>query len=140
MAAEHNEETAIEAGKITLDPVPFDLRELTSEAMRSIAIQTAKHGVELICRVDEEVPESVIGDSMRLRQIIINLVGNALRFTEEGEIELRVHRERTDGARGDLLHFRVRDTGCGIPKEKQKTVFESFAQADGSESVPKPRP
>jgi len=121
----------IEAGKLELDPVPFHLHDTLEEMMRTIALRAHGKGLELILEVHPEVPDSVEGDPVRIRQIVLNLVGNAIKFTEEGEVALivRVQSSQRDNLH---LHFEVRDTGIGIPVEKQKSIFGAFSQADGS--------
>jgi CheY-like chemotaxis protein len=123
----------IEAGKLELDPVSFKLRQIIQDALKSLSIRTAQKGLELACRVETNVPDDLFGDPVRLRQVILNLVGNALKFTERGEIVVQV---RIDSITAEdlTLHFSIRDTGVGIPREKLGTIFESFTQADGSMS------
>ncbi len=121
----------IEAGKIDLDPVHFNLRDRLEESVKALALRAHAKGLELLLDVKSDVPEFVVGDPVRLGQIIINLVGNAIKFTENGEVALIVGREFSDEGQVTLW-FDVRDTGIGIPEEKQKTIFEAFAQADGS--------
>jgi signal transduction histidine kinase/CheY-like chemotaxis protein len=121
----------IEAGKLELDPVCFNLPDSLEEAVKTLALRAHEKGLELICDVAADVPEYVVGDSLRVRQIILNLVGNAIKFTRQGEVELEARLESQD-ADGLLLHFVVRDTGIGVPLEAQKAIFEAFAQADGS--------
>jgi len=121
----------IEAGKLSLEPIDLNLRDTLREAMRPLAFQAHEKGIELALRVLPDVPNALIGDRVRLGQIVVNLIGNAIKFTAEGEVVLRVEREgRTD--EGIHLHFSVADTGIGIPPEKQRLVFMPFAQADGS--------
>jgi len=121
----------IEAKRLELDPVDFSLNECVEEALRSFALSAAEKGIELICEVRPEAPAVVHADAARLRQVINNLVGNALKFTENGEVSLRVARDgEIDG--GVLLHFTVSDTGVGIPADKLKLIFDPFAQADTS--------
>ena len=123
----------IEAGKLELDPIDFGLRDLIAETMKSLAIKAIEKNLELVYAVDPKVPEQVNGDPVRLRQILVNLVGNALKFTHQGEIRLEVR--PVEGVRdGDawVLQFTVLDTGIGIPREKQARIFEAFQQADGS--------
>jgi signal transduction histidine kinase/DNA-binding response OmpR family regulator len=119
----------IEAGKVELTREPFRLRDCLSEALQPLAVSAGQKNLELILRVAPDVPGLVIGDPVRLRQVLVNLVGNAVKFTEEGEIDLEVSlRERAPGS--VLLRFRIRDTGFGIPREKQDLIFQAFEQAD----------
>jgi signal transduction histidine kinase/CheY-like chemotaxis protein len=121
----------IEAGKLDLDPVPFRLRDCLGDALRACAIRAHEKGLELTQEVAEDVPDYLTGDPGRLRQIVLNLVGNAIKFTEHGEVAMQVCVEhRGEGAA--QLHVSVRDTGIGIPPEKHALIFESFSQADGS--------
>jgi PAS domain S-box-containing protein len=121
----------IEAGKLDLDSVEFRLPETLGEALKPLAVCAAQKGLELCLEISPAVPEILQGDRERLRQILLNLLGNAIKFTEQGEVVLTVERQSED--RGSIcLHFSVRDTGIGIPPEKQQVVFEPFAQADGS--------
>jgi PAS domain S-box-containing protein len=121
----------IEAGKLLLDPVPFDLADCVADTMKTLGVRAQQKGLELIQHVHPEVPVSVVGDSARVRQVLVNLVGNALKFTEQGEVLVRVQPEsRTDEE--VVLHFSVADTGIGIPPEKVKSIFNAFEQADGS--------
>jgi len=121
----------IEAGKLDLETVPFNLRDCIEEAMKPLAIPAHTKGLELLCDIGPEVPESVSGDPLRLRQILINLVGNAVKFTERGEVALEVRREPGDDDQ-PVLRFLIRDTGIGIPVEKQWSIFDAFSQADTS--------
>ncbi|MDX2032501.1 MAG: response regulator [Blastocatellia bacterium] len=121
----------IEAGKLGLDSVSFDLRECIEETMKALALRAHQKGLELACRVGQDVPEAVQGDPARLRQVLVNLIGNAIKFTPQGEVVLEVVAEGQTGDRVGL-HFTVRDTGIGIPVEKQRRIFEAFTQADGS--------
>jgi signal transduction histidine kinase/CheY-like chemotaxis protein/ligand-binding sensor domain-containing protein len=121
----------IEAGKLDLDPISFKLRDSLAQTMRTLAWRAQEKGLEITCDIRPEVPDEVIADPTRLRQIIVNLLGNAIKFTEQGEVGLEVALEsRTDGQA--RLHFAVHDTGLGIAPEKQKLVFEAFSQADCS--------
>jgi signal transduction histidine kinase/DNA-binding response OmpR family regulator len=121
----------IEAGKIDLEIVDFNLRDCLEATLRTVALRADEKGLELLCEVAPEIPEIVKGDSTRLRQIIVNLVGNAIKFTSEGEVALRVQSQGKEGL--DLvLHFTVSDTGIGIAEEKQHAIFEPFTQADAS--------
>jgi signal transduction histidine kinase/DNA-binding response OmpR family regulator len=119
----------IEAGKLDLDPIPFQLRDCLARIMKPMALRAAAKDIELLCFVRPEVPENVIADPTRLTQIILNLVGNALKFTSKGEVELCVSLEGSENGRAQL-HFSVRDTGIGIPEAKQKSIFQAFSQAE----------
>jgi PAS domain S-box-containing protein len=121
----------IEAGKLDFDLIEFNLRDSLEETTRMFAYPADRKGIELICDVAPEVPDVVVGDPTRLRQIIVNLLSNALKFTERGEILLRVEGEAL-ALEDSVLHFAVRDTGIGIPRDKQQFIFEAFAQADSS--------
>ncbi len=121
----------IEAGKLQLDCTRFDLVESLGDTMKSLAVRAQGKGLELICRIRPGVPPLVCGDRDRLRQIVVNLVGNAIKFTQRGEVELDVQREGMSDGQVDL-HFAVRDTGIGIPPEKQAAIFGVFEQADAS--------
>ena len=121
----------IEAGKLELEFVDFQLRDCVAKAAQTLASRAAEKQLELACRIEPDLPDRLIGDPGRLTQIIVNLVGNAVKFTDEGEIVIEVRDEASqeDAVR---LHFSVRDTGIGIPAEKQKKIFEAFSQADAS--------
>jgi len=121
----------IEAGKLEIESIAFDLRESLGETMRALGFRAHQKGLELIYEVQPEVPEAVLGDPGRIRQIIVNLVGNSIKFTERGEILLSVTQEE-DSSEAVSLHFAVKDTGVGIPADKQERIFEAFSQADGS--------
>ena len=117
----------IEAGRLSLEQAPFRVAPTCSDVMRMLAIEAQEKGVELLLSIEPDVPAVVIGDSTRLRQVLVNLIGNAVKFTDHGEVELRVIPD------GDShMHFAVRDTGPGIPREKQQVIFEAFLQADNS--------
>lgn len=138
----------IEAGKFKLDPIEFMLRDSLIEALKLLAIRAHKSGLKLLCDIHPDVPDQLVGDPNRLRQIIINLVGNAIKFTKTGEIVVRVRLMNGAGVRsersqtaGDGVHhsplitqlqFSVSDTGIGIRADKLKAIFEPFVQADGS--------
>jgi PAS domain S-box-containing protein len=125
----------IEAGKVELEAIHFDVYECIEGAVKTLALKADEKGLELLCEVSPEVPEIVVGDPGRLRQVLINLLGNAVKFTLEGEVGLRLHAERTEAPEtdeGELYHFTVTDTGVGIPPEKLGAIFESFSQADTS--------
>ncbi len=121
----------IEAGKLDLDFVPLNLRDLVEQGLKPLALRAHQKHLELTCHVRPEVPAWVLADPTRLRQIIVNLVGNAIKFTNHGEVGLEVALEAAT-QHGVSLHFTVRDTGVGIPHEKQKVIFDAFSQADGS--------
>ena len=121
----------IEAGRIELEAVPFSLRVSISQVLRSLAVRANEKGLELISDFAPEVPDALVGDPGRLNQMIVNLVGNAIKFTESGEIILAVSLE-THSEADLVLHFRVSDTGLGIPAEAIERIFQPFIQADGS--------
>jgi two-component system, sensor histidine kinase and response regulator len=121
----------IEVGRLILDPIEFNLRDHLGQAMKSLALGAHQKELELAYFVPPELPEFVIGDPVRLRQVVLNLVGNAIKFTDHGEVVLRVGAEQSDADRLNL-QFTVTDTGIGIPLEKQKIIFEPFSQADSS--------
>jgi PAS domain S-box-containing protein len=125
----------IEAGKAELEKINFDVYECIEGALKTLALRADEKGLELLCEVSPEVPEFVVGDPGRVRQVLINLVGNALKFTLKGEVSLKVQTERVDGPEneeGPILHFTVSDSGVGIAPEKLAAIFESFSQADTS--------
>lgn len=121
----------IEAGKLELDETVLALRDLIGDTLKALALRAHSKGLELACQIEPTVPEHVYADPVRLRQIVVNLVGNAIKFTERGEIVVTVAVQEED-ADAMLLHFQVRDTGIGIPKDKLTSIFEAFTQADGS--------
>ena len=135
----------IESGRLELDPVEFNLRDCLEDAVKALAVRAHEKGLELTCRLSPETPELLIGDPGRLRQVLINLAGNAIKFTDHGEVALEVDvasgasanqlRDRVDNAAGTpavALHFAVRDTGIGVAPNKQQAIFNAFEQADGS--------
>ncbi|HUR34519.1 MAG TPA: response regulator [Vicinamibacterales bacterium] len=120
-----------ESQKLELESIPFSPREIVSRVLAPIAVRAGQRNVELLCDVEPEVPQAIMGDPGRLQQVLTNLVGNAIKFTESGHILVEVRQDaRTEGR--TLLHFRVTDTGIGIPPEKHALIFEPFSQADGS--------
>jgi PAS domain S-box-containing protein len=121
----------IEARKLDLDSVEFHLLDTLGGALKSLAFHAQQKGLELFLEASPGVPDILQGDPGRLRQVILNLLGNAIKFTDQGEVVLAVQKE-TEGPGNLCLHFSVRDTGIGIPREKYQVVFEPFAQADGS--------
>ncbi|MBI4962366.1 MAG: response regulator [Desulfomonile tiedjei] len=123
----------IEAGKLEFITVDFGLRDVISDAMTILAVQAHRKGLEITYDVPPEIPDAVIGDPGRLRQVLVNLVGNAIKFTEQGEVGLTTRLEAENPDKVDL-HFTVTDTGIGIPPDKQEKIFRAFEQADGSTS------
>jgi signal transduction histidine kinase/DNA-binding response OmpR family regulator len=121
----------IEAGKFELDPAPFCLRDALGDVMQILAVRAHQKGLELLVQVDPDAPDSLIGDAGRLKQVLMNLVGNAIKFTAAGEIQLSV-RIRREPEHGICLVFTIADTGIGIPESLVATIFEPFRQADGS--------
>ena len=121
----------IEAGKLDMDQVDFNIFPCAEDATKTLAVQADQKGIELVCDVDPGVPKMLTGDPTRLRQVLVNLLGNAVKFTDKGEVALRVELEQKD-PEAAVVHFTVRDTGIGISKEKQDVIFQAFSQADGS--------
>jgi PAS domain S-box-containing protein len=121
----------IEAGKLEMETIPFDLRESLGETMKSLSVRAHQKGLELVYDVQPNVPEGLLGDPGRIRQVLVNLIGNAVKFTEKGEVFINVEEESHED-NITCLHFTVKDTGVGIPIEKQGKIFEAFSQADGS--------
>ncbi len=121
----------IEAGKLELERTEFSLRDLLGEALTTLAPRAHNKGLELLLHIRPEVPDIIIGDPHRLRQIVVNLVGNALKFTDKGEILVRVENSKWVEGQAELL-FAIADTGIGIPSERLSTIFTSFSQADYS--------
>ena len=133
----------IEAGRLDLESTPFDLRECVEGALDLLAPKAREKGLDLACLVEADVPAAIVGDVTRLRQILVNLVGNAVKFTEQGEVVVTVtagsgseaipcHQEATPEETRPLLHFAVRDTGVGIPPDRMDRLFQSFSQVDSS--------
>jgi PAS domain S-box-containing protein len=121
----------IEAGRLDLAPIAFQLRDSLAQTLKPLALRAHQKGLDLTCDIRPEVPDDIVADPTRLRQVLINLLGNAIKFTERGEVGLEVALESATAEQAQL-HFMVRDTGTGIAPEKQKIVFEAFAQADSS--------
>lgn len=121
----------IEAGLLDFDPTPFGLRDLVNNTVRTLSLQAHEKSLELLCEVQADIPDRLETDPTRLRQLILNLVGNAVKFTDEGEVALEVTRAEEDES-GILLQFSIRDTGVGIPEAKQRIIFDAFQQADVS--------
>jgi signal transduction histidine kinase len=124
----------IESGKMELEYLPFNLRECIESALDLIVTRAAEHHLDLACIIDEDVPQAIYGDVTRVRQILLNLLSNAVKFTESGEVVVTVSRDRETEAIGlkNYLHFTVRDTGIGIPKDRMNRLFTSFSQVDAS--------
>jgi signal transduction histidine kinase/CheY-like chemotaxis protein len=133
----------VEAGKLDLDPVDFNLHESLADALKPLALRAHKKGLELAYHLASDVPEALVGDAGRLRQVLVNLVGNAIKFTERGEVVVEVQRATTAEADKELgpspgatsevdLLFSVRDTGIGVPGGKLASIFEPFTQVDSS--------
>ncbi len=132
----------IEAGKITLENIPFNLLDCIDDTLKMLAFKAHSKNLELLHYVHPEVPEYVVGDPTRLRQVLINLIGNAIKFTDEGEVFVEVQPLpktlaqkffcKKSGKNDICIYFKVRDTGIGIPREKQAIIFDKFSQADGS--------
>jgi CheY-like chemotaxis protein len=123
----------IEAGRLELEQIPFAIRPLVESTMKTMAWRASEKRLGFSARVHDDVPENVVGDPSRLRQVLINLLGNAVKFTDEGHVSLDVHVE-TRGDSDACLRFAIADTGIGIPADKQQIIFEAFTQADGSTS------
>src|SRR5665213_962184 len=121
----------IEAGKLEMDSINFNVRELLEETTKTFSLRAGEKKLELICDISSNIPRLLHGDPDRLRQVLVNLLGNAIKFTDRGEVILHaeVRGEQTQSVE---MHFAVRDTGIGVPKDKQGMIFESFVQADGS--------
>ena len=121
----------VESRKLELERIPFSPRDLVTQTVRPLALKADQKGLELLYELHPDVPDGVVGDPGRLRQVLSNLIGNATKFTERGHIMIEVHPEaQYPGC--TMLHFTVADTGIGIPRDKHATVFEAFSQADGS--------
>ena len=121
----------IEAGKMKIEPYPFNVRSTIDYLMDQMSFKTREKGIELISSVEQTIPSILIGDESRLIQVLVNLLGNAVKFTAEGEVVLKVEVSKQIGSQISL-HFMVEDSGIGIPKDKLEKIFESFTQADGS--------
>jgi two-component system sensor histidine kinase/response regulator len=123
----------IEAGKLELDSAEFSLRAAMGDTLRALAVRAHKKGLELIYHVQSNVPDALVGDAGRLRQVLLNLAGNAIKFTNDGEVVVRVEVASDHAPDGDVsLRFTVSDTGIGIPLEKQEKIFRAFEQEDAS--------
>jgi CheY-like chemotaxis protein/GAF domain-containing protein len=123
----------IEAQKLKLEAIDFDLRAVVERTADTLALRAHRKNLELVCHIPPDVPTGLVGDPMRLRQVLVNLVSNAVTFTAQGEVVVRVTLEAGNDKTA-TLHFSVRDTGIGIPADKQAAIFDAFQQADGSMS------
>ena len=123
----------IDAGKLDLMPTNFELRDSIGEALQTLSLRAAERGLELAYHIRSDVPDKLFADNGRIRQILVNLVGNAIKFTEEGEVVVEVSLDSLD-EKNAYLHFTVKDTGVGIPDEVQEHIFDAFSQADSSPS------
>ncbi|MBI3680497.1 MAG: HAMP domain-containing protein [Acidobacteria bacterium] len=123
----------VEAGKLSMEEAPFDLHAMAAETVCMQALRAHERGLDLALDLEPDLPRRLIGDANRLRQVLVNLIGNAIKFTETGEVVVRISLQQA-GTEGILLRFEICDTGIGIPKDRQKAIFESFTQADGSTS------
>jgi signal transduction histidine kinase/CheY-like chemotaxis protein/HPt (histidine-containing phosphotransfer) domain-containing protein len=121
----------IEAGKLELDEVDFDLEKTLADTVKLIGLKAHEKNLELAYHIARDLPCQLIGDPLRLRQVLVNLIGNAIKFTQKGEVVVRAEAEPMDGGRV-RIHFSVRDTGIGIPRQRQQEIFKSFTQADCS--------
>ena len=120
----------IESGKLELESAPFSLRRMLDQITRVLAVRASEKGLCFYCRMPDETPDAVVGDRMRLQQVLLNLAGNAIKFTERGDVEIGLHALSQDGEA--CLEFAVRDTGIGIPPSGLERLFQPFAQADAS--------
>ncbi len=121
----------IEAGRLDLESIPFNLREVLGDTLQTLALRANEKGLELTFHIPPEVPERLIGDPLRLRQVMVNLVGNAIKFTDEGEVAVDLQLESKEDSNAHIL-FEVRDTGIGISAAQQRKIFQAFGQADSS--------
>ena len=122
----------IESGNMELEQEDFNLRVCIEDVLDIFGTRAAKLGLDLIYKIDDDVPIQIVGDDLRLRQILTNLVSNAMKFTQKGEVFVGVHLLYADGGKNVTLHFEVRDTGIGIPREKLDRLFKAFSQVDSS--------
>jgi PAS domain S-box-containing protein len=121
----------IEAGKLELARAPFRLRDTLGDILRTLALRAHQKGLELACRIRHDVPDALAGDTARFHQVVVNLVGNAIKFTDRGQVVVQVAAE-PGAAEEACLHFTVSDTGIGVPREKQQAIFDAFEQVDSS--------
>jgi PAS domain S-box-containing protein len=123
----------IEAGRFAVESIPFDLRKNLGDTIHAFGLRAKQKGLNLVYSAQPDLPETLLGDPGRIRQVLINLIGNALKFTEQGEISIKAEKEKQEG-NSLTLHFTIRDTGRGISAEMQQKIFEPFTQEDGSMS------
>ena len=123
--------STIEAGKLEIESIPFALRESLDEIVKALSHRAHQKGLELIYHVQPDVPETVVGDPVRIRHVLTHLAGNAIKFTERGEVFISVEQDSREAGIA-CLHYTVTDTGVGIPRQKHDKIFEAFSQADGS--------
>ena len=121
----------IESRRLQMEAIPFSIRDTVATVVRLVGIQARDQGLEVVSVIHPDVPPCIVGDPVRFQQVLFNLVGNAVKFTERGSVSVEVRCISQDGARADL-EVRVRDTGIGIPADKQESIFRAFEQADGS--------
>jgi len=125
----------VESGKLTLEAVPFDLEVVLKECAATMSAAFENKGLRFEMSIDPDIWRFWTGDAERLQQVVMNLLGNAIKFTVQGKIEMRVRSER--GPQGEsVLRFEVSDTGCGVPADKARVIFEAFQQAEGSMNRP----
>jgi two-component system, sensor histidine kinase and response regulator len=122
----------VEAGKLRVEAIPFSIEDTITEALTPVSCRAGEKGLQLMIHLDRTLADNVVGDPVRLRQVLLNLVGNAIKFTASGEIVVAAKARALEGGGKIEAHFSVRDSGVGIPKEKLETIFESFVQADDS--------
>jgi PAS domain S-box-containing protein len=120
----------IEAGRISLEAIDFSLRSMVTAALSTVSVQARDKGLTFTCEIEPEVPDAVCGDPTRVRQVLVNIISNAIKFTEQGSVTVRV--ECVPGASDIALRFSIQDTGIGIPREKLSILFQKFSQADSS--------
>ncbi len=125
----------METAGLELDPIEFNVRDRLHETVDMLRVVAAHKRLELACTIQPDVPAMVIGDPARLRQVLVNLLGNAIKFTDRGQVDLHVEKAGEIGQMWSL-HFSVRDTGIGVPVDKQQVIFQAFVQADGSTTRP----
>ena len=121
----------IESRKLELEAIPFSLRDVLSQTVKPLALRAEQKGLDFRCDVDPQVPEAIVGDPVRLGQVLSNLVGNAIKFTERGQVRIAVFAHGAESRRA-VLRFNVTDTGIGVARDKHEAIFEAFSQADGS--------